>query len=68
MEEIMKIFIINHNNEDDEIFERGLYQLFFSCRICDINLPIYNTGYMYMLISIRQIDFFTLERKMKLMK
>ena len=29
MEETLKIVTINHNNEDDEIVERGLYQICF---------------------------------------
>ena len=51
MEEILKVVTINHNNKYDEIFERGLDQKNLY-GICDINLSIDKTGYVYMLISI----------------
>ena len=56
MEELLKIVTINHNNEDNEIVEIVLDQQFFY-RICDINISIDNTGYVYMLISIRRRYF-----------
>ena len=68
MEEILKIVTINYNNEDDEIVEIVLYQQFFLYRICDINLTNDKTGYVYMMISIRQYFCFILERKIKLLK
>ena len=46
----MKIVTINHNNKDDKLIERILYQQYFTCIICDINISIYNTDFVYMLI------------------
>ena len=57
MEKILKIVTINHTNEDYENVKRVLDHTFFTYRICDINISIDNTVYVYMLISIRQRYF-----------
>ena len=50
MEQILKIVTINNNNEDNKIVERGFDQQKISYIICDINISIDNTEYVYMLI------------------
>ena len=57
MKKILKIVTINNDNEEDGVVERGLYQQFFTYRICYINTSIDNTECVYMLIAVRQRDF-----------
>ena len=58
MEEVLKVITLN--NEDDgninqaNSFPRQLSQQFYPFRICDQSLPQCNTGFVYMLTSIRR--------------
>ena len=62
MEEILRIITIDYNvNTRSEIIV--LTQETLPYRICDVSLPKYNTGYVYMLISVKYLNL-TYTRKM----
>ena len=56
MEEVLRLVTINHTNENHTT-TRTLRQQVFPYRICDIQLPQCNTGYVYMLLSIKDQNF-----------
>ena len=60
MEKILRVVKINGEdeiNEELEINEGVLDQSSFPYRLRDVYLPQDNTGFVYMLISVRSIDF-----------
>ena len=60
MKKILRVVTINGKygiNEELGMNERVLYQSSFPYRLRDVYLPQDNTGFVYMLISVRSIDF-----------
>ena len=56
MEEILRIVTIYYDG-DTRSERRVLAQETLLCRISDVYLPQYNTGYVYILISIKDLNY-----------
>ena len=57
MEDVLKLITINSNGNEEPARNRVMDQESFPFRICDVILPQCNTGYVYMLISMRDLSF-----------
>ena len=58
MEELLGIITINYNGEVParNVMIKVTYIYIYIYNICDVTLPQYNEGYVYMLISIKDIN------------
>ena len=66
MEEIISIIAINlptnyDSNTKESTRSKIITQSTFPFRVCDVSLPQCNTGYVYMLISIKDLTFTYIE-------
>ena len=58
MENIVRVITINQNDEGENMESRGITDFSsFPCRPCNIILPRDNSGYVYLLISLRSEEF-----------
>lgn len=57
MEEILRLITINNTSDNHTTRTRTFTQQTFPYRVCDVSLPQCNTGYVYMLLSIKDQNF-----------
>ena len=58
MEEVIKVITLeSEENENEDQNQRQLTQKFYPFRICDSPLPQCNTGFVYMLTSIKRPSY-----------
>ena len=57
MEDVLELITINSDNNEEPVRNRVMGQQSFPFRICDVILPQCNTGFVYMLISMRDFNF-----------
>ena len=63
MGEILKLITLNNEENQSSDRPRQICQTHFPFRICDTPLPQCNTGFVYMLLSIRRQHIVILERQ-----
>ena len=57
MEEVLCLITINKTNDNQVKTPRSFTQQTFPYRVCDVSLPQCNTGYVYMLLSIKDQNY-----------
>ena len=57
MEMILDIITVRENGQEDRPHRNMMHTDTFPYRICDMSLPQCNTGYVYMLISLKDKSF-----------